>query len=128
VTPPFGSPLPGSTPKAALPDNTASALCYALGLITGVLFLVLQPYSQNRAVRFHAFQSIFLNVAVIIAAIILGVIESIAGGLIGWWFASAISGLFDAAVLVVWIVMGVTTYQGRSPSIPFISPLAQQQV
>ena len=44
-------------------DNVASALCYLLGLITGIIFLVLTPYNRNPVVRFHAFQSIFLNVA-----------------------------------------------------------------
>src|SRR5690242_11310682 len=48
---------------AGLTDNAASALCYVLGLVTGILFLVMAPYSQIRTVRFHAFQSIFLNVA-----------------------------------------------------------------
>jgi uncharacterized membrane protein len=30
-------------------DNVASALCYVLGLVTGIIFLVMAPYSQNRA-------------------------------------------------------------------------------
>ncbi len=48
-------------------DNMAAALCYALGFITGILFLVLAPYNQNREIRFHAFQSIFLNIAWFVA-------------------------------------------------------------
>ena len=43
-------------------DNMAGALCYLFGFITGILFLVLAPYNQNRDIRFHAFQSIFLNI------------------------------------------------------------------
>ena len=64
-SPPLTSyPPPVPPPGAAgMTDNAASALCYALGIITGVLFLVLPPYNQNRTVRFHAFQSIFLFVA-----------------------------------------------------------------
>lgn len=38
-----------------LPKNTASALCYVLGPITGVVFLVLE---KDPKVRFHAMQSI----------------------------------------------------------------------
>jgi hypothetical protein len=56
-----GGSLPPSGPPAAaggMTDNVASALCYVLGLITGILFLVLSPYNQNKTVRFHAFQSI----------------------------------------------------------------------
>ena len=38
-------------------DNVAGALCYALGLVTGILFLVLTPYNQNKqsgSTRFRA--------------------------------------------------------------------------
>ena len=55
-----GSPQPSYSshhPSVGLTDNVAAALCYALGLITGILFLVLAPYNQNRTIRFHAFQS-----------------------------------------------------------------------
>src|SRR5258706_15206099 len=47
-----------SISAAPMAENVASALCYVLGLVTGIVFLVIPPYSQNRAVGFHAFQSI----------------------------------------------------------------------
>src|SRR5262245_24247815 len=53
----------GPAAPGAMTDNVAAALCYALGLLTGIIFLLIAPYNQNRAIRFHAFQSIFLNVA-----------------------------------------------------------------
>jgi uncharacterized membrane protein len=108
-------------------DNAASALCYVLGLITGVLFLLLAPYNQNRTVRFHAFQSIFLNVAVVIIAIGVGIVSRIISAVIGWWFAGMIGVIFNLACLALWIAMIVTTYQGRSIPLPIIGPLAQQQ-
>src|SRR5690242_13181818 len=51
---------PAAAPAAGIGENGASALCYVLGFITGIIFLVLDPYNKNRNVRFHAFQSIFL--------------------------------------------------------------------
>jgi uncharacterized membrane protein len=33
--------------SGAMADNVASALCYVLGLITGIIFLVLPPYNKN---------------------------------------------------------------------------------
>lgn len=108
-------------------DNAASALCYALGFITGILFLVLAPYNQNRAVRFHAFQSIFLNVAVIIIWIGVAIFEGLIAGLISWWIASMIGFIFGLACFALWIAMVVTTYQGRTPTLPVISQMAQQQ-
>src|SRR5262245_60319726 len=73
-----GSPAPASAGASVGPaaggmaDNVASALCYVLGLITGILFLVLSPYNQNKSIRFHAFQSIFMHVAVIVLYFVLG--------------------------------------------------------
>src|ERR1700744_2465753 len=43
--------------------NVAGALAYLAGLITGIIFLVIDPYKSDRFVRFHAFQSILFNVA-----------------------------------------------------------------
>ena len=40
-----------------LPENTAAALCYLLGWVTGIIFLILEPYNKNKLIRFHAFQS-----------------------------------------------------------------------
>ena len=41
----------------------AGALAYLVGAITGILFLVIDPFKSDRFVRFHAFQSIFFNLA-----------------------------------------------------------------
>ncbi len=53
-------PAPAST---GLQNNAAGALAYLGGLITGILFLVIDPYKTDRFVRFHSFQSIYFNVA-----------------------------------------------------------------
>jgi uncharacterized membrane protein len=120
-------PPPAPPAGAAMADNAASALCYVLGFITGILFLVLEPYNKNRTIRFHAFQSIFLNIALIVVAIALGIFDAMVSHLIGWWFAVTVGWFFDLALFVVWIYMIVTTYQGRTTVLPIIGPLAQQQ-
>src|SRR5580658_2669051 len=128
--PPVGGtypPLSAPPAVAGMADNAASALCYVLGLITGILFLVLEPYNKNRTIRFHAFQSIFLNIALIVVAIALGIFDAMVSHLIGWWFAVTVGWFFNLALFVVWIYMIVTTYQGRTTVLPIIGPLAQQQ-
>ena len=65
---------PGFQQSEALAENVAAALCYVLGLVTGILFLILTPYNKNPLIRFHAFQSIFLNVACIVASIVLNMV------------------------------------------------------
>ena len=71
-------PAPAST---GLQNNAVGALAYLGGLITGILFLVIDPYKTDRFVRFHSFQSIYFNVAWIglwivwmIVGLLLGVV------------------------------------------------------
>jgi uncharacterized membrane protein len=108
-------------------DNAASALCYALGLFTGILFLVLEPYNKNRTIRFHAFQSIFLNVAVLAIYIVLRIIFTMIFGLMGLGLGLLIVLIFDLGCIALWLFLLVTTYQGRTTVLPVIGPLAQQQ-
>jgi uncharacterized membrane protein len=116
------TPVPVVAAAAGLPENTAAALCYLLGLITGILFLVLEPYNKNKLIRFHAFQSIFLHVAVIIVWFALRIV--LAGS-----FFSMISlfGVIDLAFFVLWIYMLVQTYQGKKVVLPVIGDLAAKQ-
>jgi len=110
-------------------ENVASTLCYVLGLITGIIFLVLEPYSKNRTVRFHAFQSIFLNVAVIVIEIIMVIVFRILIELLG--FFGLLSGIFfpifGLALLILWLYLLLSTYQGKTIVLPIIGPLAQKQ-
>jgi uncharacterized membrane protein len=124
---PAGSAGAPAMAAAGMPDNTAAALCYVLGLVTGILFLVLAPYNQKKNIRFHAFQSIFLHVAAIVVAIGLNIVFGILGRIMGFWLVLTLSPLLWLAFFVVWIMMIVWAYQGKTVVIPIIGPLAQQQ-
>jgi uncharacterized membrane protein len=106
--------------SGAMADNVASALCYLLGLITGIIFLVLAPYNKNPVVRFHAFQSIFMNVACIAASIVLNMVFL----MMHLW---AFTPLISLAFFVLWIYLLVMAYQGKKIVLPVIGPIAQQQ-
>jgi uncharacterized membrane protein len=107
-----------------LADNVASALCYALGFITGIIFLVIPPYNQNRLVRFHAFQSIFFNVAAIIVVKGLGFIFN---AVLGFWGMITLGQLVPLIFFVVWVYVIILTYQGKMIVLPVVGPLARQQ-
>ena len=114
------APPAGAAPSAAgMPENTAAALCYLLGLVTGIIFLVLEPYNKNKLIRFHAFQSIFLHVAVIIIWVAFRTI--LPWGL--WYLVT----LIDLAFFVLWIFMLLQTYQGKKIVLPVIGDLAAKQ-
>ena len=114
---------PAMQASGTLADNVASALCYLAGLVTGIIFLVLPPYNRNRLIRFHAFQSIFLNVAWIVVAIGLNIVL----GMLNLWGMSFVSGLAGLAFFLLWIYMMLQTFQGKTIVLPVIGPIAQQQ-
>jgi uncharacterized membrane protein len=132
AAPPPGAYAP--PPAAAAPgltDNAASALCYLLGVITGVVFLVLAPYNQNKTIRFHAFQSIFLWVACVVVmivwSIISGIILAATGFGFGFSFLHLISLVINLAIFVFWVFMIVSAYQGKKIVLPVIGQLAEKQ-
>ena len=134
-------PPPGQGPYAAAPapapvavgapmaDNVAGMLCYIVGLITGIIFLVIAPYNQNRNIRFHAFQSIFLNVALIGIEIVFAIFFSIVVRIIGFFafFGLLFWPIFGLGMLVLWLYLLFSTYQGKTVVLPIIGPLAQKQ-
>jgi len=104
---------------SGLPQNTAAALCYLFGLITGIIFLVLEPYSKNKLIRFHAFQSIFLNVAAFIVVWALVIILP--------WSLHILISLLDLGFFALWIFLMIQTYQGKKIALPVIGDLAAKQ-
>ena len=131
--PSVGAPGPAAGASAAgLQDNVAGTLAYVLGFITGIIFLVLEPYNRNRVVRFHAFQAIFfsgglfaIHIALMILSAVFMVIPGmgiVMGGLI-----SIISLLVSLGGLVLWIMLMIKTYGGTKIVLPIIGPLAEKQ-
>lgn len=129
-------PPPGAQPYAAAPataglaENAASALCYLLGLITGILFLVLAPYNQNRNIRFHAFQSIFLHVAFIVLAIVATIVSSILLAILPfglYMLSTLISLVIWGGGFVLWVLLLIKTYNGSKIKLPVIGDLAEKQ-
>ena len=99
---------------SGLPQNTAGALSYVLGLITGIVFLTLEP--GNAYVKFHATQSIALSIAWLGGWIILTIIPVIGWILLPFW------GLL---MFVFWLVAIVKAWQGEKFEIPIISGLVK---
>lgn len=118
---------PPVTSAAGLTDNAAAALCYVLTFITGILFLVLEPYNKNRNIRFHAFQAIFLGVGWIALWIVIGILFTMLGS-IGFFFGYfALRSLIGLCFFILWIYLIVMAYQGKKIVLPIIGPLAEKQ-
>jgi uncharacterized membrane protein len=72
--PPYQQPYQAPAPQADLKPNVAGMLCYPMSFITGILFLVLTPYNRDRFVRFHAWQSIFFCLAMVVLSFALQIL------------------------------------------------------
>lgn len=121
----------GTAGAPGLTMNMAAALSYALGAITGVLFLVLEPYKNNRFVRFHAIQSIILSVACVAVAIVWSIIVGILLNIAGFWVltvALPLDWLFGLGIFVLWLFLMFQAYSEREYKIPYIGDIAAKQV
>lgn len=126
----FGPPPPpaGSIAQApGLSDNMAGALCYLFGLITGIIFLILSPYNRNRLVRFHAFQSIFATLALIVIEIVLGIFTAVLWSVHLGVLVTVFWLVFRLAVFLGWLYMMYMTYTNKKVVLPLVGPLAEKQ-
>lgn len=127
----------GRASGSGLDENVAGALSYLLGVLTGVLFFVVD--GDRPFVRFHAAQSMVvfggLFVAVIALSVVGGIVSAIAftGGLGG----AIVGGLLSLVLLVVWLVVGVGSlvvwlylmykaYNGETPRVPVAAGIADK--
>jgi uncharacterized membrane protein len=110
--------------------NVAGALAYLAGFITGIIFLAVEPYKNNSVIRFHAYQSIFFNVAWlgfwIAWMIVSAVLTPLTAGIFG---LIAIPLIFIFALLGfgLWLFLMYQAYQQKLFRLPFIGKLAAEQ-
>lgn len=126
------TPPPPAAPvaqSAGMEENMASALCYLVGWLTGVLFLVLEPYNKNRTVRFHAFQSIFFNVAAFALWIVVFILTSILHfiPILGTIVALLLYMVMGFGFFGFWLFLMYKAYNKEKFVIPVIGPMAEKQ-
>ena len=95
-----------------LPSNTAAALAYVLGWVTGIVFLLLEK--DNKFVRFHAMQSIITFGALTLLSFV---------PVIGWM----LSPVLMIIGFVLWLLLIFKAYQGEKFKLPVIGDFAEKQ-
>jgi uncharacterized membrane protein len=119
-----------STASDGLEPRLAGVLSYAVGVISGMVFLLLQPYSRDHFVRFHAFQSIFFNAALVIFWILWGtsvaLFEAITGGFL-LWLIIPIDLTLTLLIVATWIFVMIKAYGGVTWKLPIIGKCAERQ-
>lgn len=95
----------------------AALLSYALGLVTGLVFYLLEK--ENRFVRFHALQSCGLSIILIVVSSVAGLIPTV---------GMTLNLLVNLGGLAIWVVCMVKAYQGDWFRLPVIGDIAAGMV
>ena len=102
--------------STGLEVRIAAMLCYALGFITGLIFLAVEK--NSRFVKFHALQSTLLFGSLFIMNVVFSFIP-----LVGWFFNM----LLVPVSLVCWIVCMLLALQERKFLVPVVGPIADRE-
>jgi uncharacterized membrane protein len=106
-----------------LDENVEGALCYVLGFITGIVFLVMEK--DNKFVKFHAVQSI----ATFLPLMMLGWIisSSMFWSYSMMWMVGIISSVLLLIELILWLILMMKAYQGEMFKLPIVGDIAEKQ-
>ncbi len=131
--PPGAGPPPGSGDSAEpsaeeflsrLPSRRAALLCYVplLGWVMSIVVLASQRFRNERIVRFHAFQGLYLFVVWLFA-------DWVFGPLTGYSPVMKFTGgTLKLAVLGLWIFMMIRVRAGEDVRLPVLGDLAERSI
>jgi uncharacterized membrane protein len=116
-----------------LEENVASAACYLLTWVTGIIFFLMEK--DNKTVRFHAMQSILTFLPLMILAWIISAIVTMmifGAGMLGavglWGIVSLIIMLIWIIMFLLWLFLMFKAYQGEKFKVPIVGDIAENQV
>ena len=116
------SAAPAANPTEGLAENVAGLLCYVLGWLTGIIFLLID---KRPFVKFHAAQSIVVFGGLTVIRIALLFLHGVVGGgFISWGFVGLISLLVGLVTLVLWILLMIKAYQHQTFRVPIAADIA----
>jgi uncharacterized membrane protein len=107
-----------------LDENVEAALCYLGVWITGLIFYFIDD--KNKIIRFHALQSIFVFLPLMILSWIFGGFFGIFSYGPGWVVLWYISLVFWILILVLWLILMIKAYQGQKWKLPIVGDLADK--
>jgi uncharacterized membrane protein len=136
--PPSGAP--GGKTSLGLESNVGAMLCYianilcCIGVILAVVFLVTEK--ENRFVKFHAVQSLFLVGVQLVVGIAVGIVGLLFRmalstadlGLVAVLLVYGLRIILLVIFLAIWILAGIKAYGGQWYKLPLIGNFAWNTV
>jgi uncharacterized membrane protein len=109
--------------STGLEPNVAGLLCYLVGWITGLVFILIEK--ENQFVRFHAMQSIIIFGGFTVIHAVLGILQATP---YIWVLFMVIQAIFGLLAFVLWILLMVKAYQGEKFKLPWVGDLAEKYI
>jgi uncharacterized membrane protein len=112
----------------ALPETLAGAMAYCT-IIPAIVFLLVEPYSKNRFVRFHSLQCIGVCLVTLVVGAMLRVVGfvlffiPVLGHLLVWLLSMVVT----LAFFVIWVVLVVKALQGEMFKLPLVGDFAERR-
>jgi uncharacterized membrane protein len=113
---------------AAAPETTdfreraAAVACY-LTPLPAIALLFMKPYNRIPFIRFHAFQSIIIGIAVL-ALLLIGIVLANVGLTLVWLMFGL---LFVVGLLFLWLVLSIKAAQGVRFELPVLGAEAAKR-
>ena len=132
--PPSGAP--GGKTSLGLESNVGAMLCYianflcCAGVILAIVFLVTEK--ENRFVKFHAVQSLFLAALQLAVGIVVGILGLLLGMVldmihmewVSWLMILGLRLIIFLIFILLWVIAGIKAYGGQWYKLPLIGNFA----
>ena len=146
----MATPYPESAPASGAPggktsfmnldSNVGAMLCYianflcCIGVVLAIIFLFTEK--ENRFVKFHAVQSLFLAALQIVVGIVIGILGLILSlalnafdmSWLAWILILGLRFILLIVFLILWIMGGIKAYGGQWYKLPIIGEFAWKTV
>jgi uncharacterized membrane protein len=103
---------------SGLPSNIGGLLSYIV--IIAIVFLIIEPMKNDKFIRFHAFQSIFYWIAVIVIFMLIGLVMPLSVWILIYWPLRLLS-------FILMIFLMFKAYNNEKFKLPAIGDLAEKQ-
>lgn len=115
----------GEKTSTGLEENIAGLLCYLLGIITGIVFYVIEK--DSKFVRFHAVQSIVVfGTILVIQWVLIPIVMMVP--IVGWVVGGLLGLVVFIVSIVLWILLMYKAYRGERYRLPIAGNLAEKYV
>ena len=111
-----------ASPTEGLQENVAGLLCYILGWVTGLIFLLID---KRPFVKFHAAQSIAMSIGVIVLYIALAIFIGVLHVMHIFFLGLLIYPILWLALFLLWIFVMYKAYQHEKYKLPIIGNLVE---